>query len=320
MAFSNEILQKALEIVEQKRKNAELLYEKQKEIVYSTNSELAKIDDDIKSKGAELALCALSGQTEKSKILFDEITAIKKCKDEILKNTGLAEGPVFNCKLCNDCGYVNGILCKCVKDIAAENCYSSLIGEMPIKDSTFDNFKLDYYNDGKNEQGVSPKKQMTAVLKICKNFADEFPNGANLILTGGCGLGKTHLSLAIANEVIAKDYHVIYGSAQNLINEVSRETFDRSGSTVKIDSLTSCDLLILDDLGTEFTTQLSVSVVYNIINTRLLRGLSTIINTNLSIAEISEFYNDRIASRIVGSYKICPVFGNDIRQINSVNH
>ena len=190
---------------------------------------------------------------------------------------------------------------------------------MPIKNSTFDSFKLDYYSDEKNEQGISPKKQMAAALETCKNFAENFPSGANLLLTGGCGLGKTHLSLAIANKVLNKKYHVIYGSAQNLINEVSRETFDRSGSTVKIDSLTSCDLLVLDDLGTEFSTALSVSVVYNIINTRLLKGLSTIISTNLNIKEISNTYNDRITSRIIGSYTICPVFGDDIRQITSVN-
>ncbi len=319
MAFSNEVLRSALAEVTKKRKDAELLYEKQKTAVYYANPELFKIDDDIKAKGSELALCTLSGKSQKAKQLFDEINSIKQCKDQIFKNAKLTDAPTYSCKLCEDTGYVDGALCHCVKDIAAKLCYSSLIGEMPLERSTFDSFNLDYYDSAKNEQGVSPKKQMTAVLKMCKKFAEDFPNGGNILLTGGCGLGKTHLSLAIANEIISKDYNVIYGSAQNLINEVSRETFDRSGSTVKIDSLTSCDLLILDDLGTEFTTQLSVSVVYNIINTRLLRGLSTVISTNLNIKDIAEFYNDRIASRIVGSYTICPVFGNDIRQITSVN-
>ncbi len=319
MAFSNEALRSALAKVEQKRKNAEAEYEKLKNAVYSANPELIQIDNDLKAKGSELALSAISGNAKRTEEISKEVNRIKECRDLIFKNANLPEAPLYSCKICSDTGYTNGVLCRCVKDIAATDCYSSLIGEMPLERSTFENFSLDYYDNGKNEQGVSPKKQMTAVLKTCKKFAENFGTGANLILTGGCGLGKTHLSLAIANEVMKKDYHVIYGSAQNLINEVSRETFDRSGSTVKIDSLTSCDLLILDDLGTEFTTQLSVSVVYNIINTRLLRGLSTVISTNLSIPEISEFYNDRIASRIVGSYTICPVFGNDIRQITSVN-
>ncbi len=319
MAFSNEALRDALAKVAEKRKNAELLYEKLKHDVYSANPELLTMDNDIMAKGSELALSALSGNSKRSTEIFEEINRIKECRNLILKNAKLPEAPDYSCKKCSDTGYADGVLCSCVKDIAAKICYSSLIGEMPLERSTFKAFNLDYYDDVKNEQGVSPKKQMTAVLKTCKKFADSFPSGANLLLTGGCGLGKTHLSLAIANEVIAKDHSVIYGSAQNLINEVSREAFDRSGSTVKIDSLTSCDLLILDDLGTEFTTQLSVSVVYNIINTRLLRGLSTVISTNLNIKEISEFYNDRIASRIVGSYTICPVFGNDVRQITSVN-
>ena len=160
---------------------------------------------------------------------------------------------------------------------------------------------------------------MAAALRCCKEFVSNFPSGGNLLLTGKSGLGKTHLSLAIVNSVLEKDFNVIYGSAQNLINEISRETFDRQGSTEKIDSLTSCDLLVLDDLGTEFSTPLSVSIVYNIINTRLLRGLSTIISTNLNLNEIGQFYNERITSRLVGSYRVCPCFGNDIRQIKSVN-
>lgn len=319
MAFSNEALRSALRKVEDNRKKAEREYEALKSCVYSANPELEKMDNDLKAKGAELALCALSRNTTRLSELKTEIDNIREYRNALLKNAKLPESPDYSCKLCSDTGYVDGVLCRCVKDIAATESYSSLIGEMPLKASTFDAFKLNYYSDEKNEQGVSPKKQMTAVLNTCKKFAAEFPSGANLLLTGGCGLGKTHLSLAIANEVLSKDYHVIYGSAQNLINEVSRESFDRSGSTAKFDSLTSCDLLILDDLGTEFATPLSVSVVHNIINTRLLRGISTVISTNLNLKDISDMYNDRITSRIIGSYTICPVFGDDIRQITSVN-
>ncbi len=319
MAFSNEVIRNALAKVEESRKNAEREYEKTKQIIYSANPELSKMDDDLKAKGSEIALCALSGRIDRLNTLKNEIDNIMQCRDTLLKNANLPDGPNYACKKCSDTGYVNGVLCDCVKNIAVKESYASLIDEMPLASSTFDTFKLDYYSDTKNEQGISPKKQMSAVLNTCKKFADNFPSGANLLLTGGCGLGKTHLSLAIANEVLAKKYHVIYGSAQNLINEVNREAFDRSGSTIKIDSITSCDLLILDDLGTEFATPLSVSVVHNIINTRLLKGLSTVISTNLNMKEISDIYNDRITSRIIGSYTICPVFGDDIRQLTSVN-
>lgn len=319
MAFSNEILRKALETVASRRKEAENRYLKLRQAAYDKAPELLRLDEEMQKKSSSLALSTLSGDTARASAVLDDIKVLREKRDAIAKSVGMPEGPIHICRLCNDTGYKDGALCGCVKELAAKLSYSSLSGIMPIEKSTFESFDLSLYPEQKDGRGISPRKQMTAVFKTCRTFAADFPSGANLLLTGGCGLGKTHLSLAIANEVISKDHGVIYGSAQNLINEVSRETFDRSGSTDKIDSLTSCDLLILDDLGTEFSTQLSVSVVYNIINTRLLKGLSTVISTNLELGEISETYNDRIASRIVGSYTICPFFGNDIRQIKSVN-
>lgn len=319
MAFSNEILRKALDTVAARRKEAESRFAKKRQAVYAENPELLVIDEEMQKKASALALATLSGDTARASCILLELKSIRERRSAIAISAGMPEEPEYCCSLCHDTGYKDGALCQCVKELASKLSYSSLSGAMPIDKSTFESFDLTLYPEEKNSRGVSPRKQMTAVFKTCRSFAADFPSGANLLLTGGCGLGKTHLSLAIANEVIAKDHGVIYGSAQNLINEVSRETFDRSGSTDKIDSMTSCDLLILDDLGTEFSTQLSISVVYNIINTRLLKGLSTVISTNLDLKEISETYNDRIASRIVGSYTICPFFGNDIRQIKSVN-
>lgn len=318
MAFSNEMLRKALVIVLERKKANEKKYEQQKSALYNENPELCDIENKLQQKSAKLALSLISGNSG-SEELKSEIETLNKSREAFFKAAKFKDEPVYTCKKCSDTGYQNGALCSCVKEIATNLCYSQFSNEMPIKESTFQNFDISLYPEAKNDRGVCPKKQMTAVLKTIKTFVDNFPSGENLLLTGDCGLGKTHLSLAIANEIIAKDYNVIYGSAQNLINEVSRETFDRSGSTEKIDSLTSCDLLILDDLGTEFATQLSASVVYNIINTRLLRGLSTVISTNLTLPEISQTYTDRIASRIVGSYKICTFFGDDIRQKKSVN-
>ncbi|MBE6799515.1 MAG: hypothetical protein E7525_07090 [Ruminococcaceae bacterium] len=319
MSFSNETIKKALDELFKRRKNAETAHERLLENLQLSNPQLRDLENEISKISSKFALTMISGDPADAEKLLSKIKVLNETKDKLLSSLGVPKTPEYTCKLCNDSGYVNGVLCRCVKELAAEMSYSKLVSEMPLKDSTFANFDLSLYPEERNEQGVSPRNQMTAALRCCKEFVEKFPSGGNLLLTGKSGLGKTHLSLAIVNAILEKNSNVIYGSAQNLINEVSRETFDRSGSTEIIDSLLSCDLLVLDDLGTEFSTPLSVSVVYNIINTRLLRGLSTIISTNLNLNEIGQVYNDRITSRLIGSYAVCPCFGNDIRQIKSVN-
>lgn len=317
MAFSNEILLEALNEVSARRKNAEKTFQQVCDEIYQRYPELSEIDAQLKIKNSKLALVIFSGDTKTAESLRQEVTELNNRKNGILAKAHMPKAPATTCESCHDTGYCNGKLCECVKALASKLQYSRLSGDMPLSSCTFDNFELSFYSEEKNEHGVSPKRQMTAVLKACQSFCESFPNGQNILFTGHSGLGKTHLSLSIVNEILAKGYSVIYGSAQNLINEVNRETFDRSGSTDKIDSLNSCDLLILDDLGAEFSTQLSVSCVYNIINTRMMKGLSTVISTNLDIKQISDTYGERVASRIIGSYSICPCFGSDIRLIKA---
>lgn len=317
MAFSNEVLREALKQISDRRKKAQKEFERQYADIYKGHPELAEIDELLKMKSSKTALYIFSGNTVGAEKLREEITALNARRDRLLAAANVPKEPQCECRLCKDTGYADGVLCSCVKDIASKICYSSLLSDMPLEACRFENFDLKFYSEDKNDKGVSPRRQMTAVLKTCREFAESFPNGQNILLTGSSGLGKTHLSLAVANTVLSKGCSVIYGSAQNLINEVSRETFDRSGSTDKIDSLNSCDLLIMDDLGTEFSTSLSASIVYNIINTRLMRGLSTVISTNLNINEISDIYSERVASRIIGSYSVCPCFGSDIRLIKA---
>ena len=131
---------------------------------------------------------------------------------------------------------------------------------------------------------------------------------------GETGLGKTHLSLAIVAAVSEKGYSVVYGPAGNLFTAAEREHFSYSGETEKLDSMLSCDLLVIDDLGTEFLSPFTSSLFYNIINSRILENKPTIISTNLSIAEIEKRYSDRIASRFIGNYEVKRFLGEDIRQ------
>jgi DNA replication protein DnaC len=153
------------------------------------------------------------------------------------------------------------------------------------------------------------------VLEYCKNYAEDFgTDSESLYLHGATGLGKTHISLAIANTVAEKGYSVIYDTAQNILSSLEREKFGHNNNGEREKEILECDLLIIDDLGSEFSTQFTVAAIYNIINTRLLSSKPTIISTNLSIDELTDRYTPRVTSRIVGCYTIKQFKGSDIRQ------
>jgi DNA replication protein DnaC len=158
---------------------------------------------------------------------------------------------------------------------------------------------------------------MEGVLRFCRSYAENFgTDSPSILMTGATGLGKTHLSLAIAQSAIDRGFGVIYGSAQNFMLQLERERFGRAPAGSESERhLLECDLLILDDLGAEFITPFVISTVYNLINTRLMSGLPTIISTNLTIKELEEKYSPRIVSRIIGSYRVLHFIGKDVRQL-----
>ncbi|HIZ16512.1 MAG TPA: ATP-binding protein [Firmicutes bacterium] len=319
MGYGNEIYQEALQIVRERRLKAEAAYRE-------TYSKLAEIRPDIADIDRELA--ALGVKAAKAAASGENVLDIKKCYDElnqkrgqILSELGISPeriAPIYECKKCSDTGYVNGSLCSCVKRLARDISYSRLNSMAPAKLSDFSSFNLDYYSDKPLESGAVPSKVMTDNFMFAMEYASNFNMSAKSVLfMGPTGLGKTHLSLAIAKAVIDKNYGVIYGSAQNFIRTIEKEHFKNNSDAVTLDALLECDLLIFDDLGTEFNTSFSVSVMYNIINTRLLYSRPTIISTNLTLKEIEERYGERILSRIIGGYYIKKFCGEDIRKIKA---
>lgn len=229
--------------------------------------------------------------------------------------------PRYTCAKCADSGYVRGQRCDCFKELLRRQAYQELCMDAPLQDSTFESFRLDYYAAGDDPAlGTSPRKHMAQVLAFCRQYAGAFgPGAGSLLFQGATGLGKTHLSLAIAQQVIEKGYGVIYGSAQNLFHRLEREHFARFGENTgeAEQALLECDLLILDDLGAEFSTSFTVSALYNIINTRINKGLPTIVNTNLSAKQREELYSQRVTSRIIGHYTTLRFLGGDVRQIKN---
>ena len=173
---------------------------------------------------------------------------------------------------------------------------------------------MSYYPNVKNQNGDNPRQIMKTILEYAKEYCETFDgHGESVLFMGNVGLGKTHISLSIVSEIVAKGFSVIYGSAQNLFNLAEKEHFSFSDTREKTDDMFNTDLLVIDDLGTEFSTQFTQSFFYNLINTRLLQNKPTIINTNLSIEDFPKRYTARIASRFSGEFKIFEFLGNDIR-------
>lgn len=231
----------------------------------------------------------------------------------------------YTCEKCKDTGIYEerddernvsygSKYCECYHSLMKKYAAENLNKNTPLELSNFEDFDLELYPASKN--GESPREAMGYVYNSCVKYAESFDlDSVSLYFYGRTGLGKTHLSLAIANEVIKKGYNVIYGSVITFLNKMEKEKFGRAETFVTEDILIGADLLILDDLGAEFQSPYTVSALYNLLNSRICRGVPTIISSNLSLAEIKNRYPESIASRIIGTFSPVEFIGDDIRQI-----
>ena len=224
----------------------------------------------------------------------------------------------YECTLCGDTGYVDCKMCECMRRKLVEAGYEASGMADLLRTQSFDNFSLEYY-----ASNPSVHQHMSKVYDIMKRYADTFESrkSGNLVLFGGTGLGKTHLSSAVAGKVIEAGYDVFYASAVGCLADFEYQRFGNASGSVsgtQLDRYFECDLLILDDLGTEIGNQFTTSVLYNLINTRLNRRVSTIISTNLTQDEFRKRYWDRITSRVLGEYTVLPFVGTDVRLLKKV--
>lgn len=321
MGYSAEIYTKATRIVERRRNEAETTAAEHRREVYEKLPQMQALDAEIGQAALDVVKAiGMQGDAQKYvQSLSEKNLAAQEKRRALLRENGYPEDylkPKYTCARCSDTGFCGGIRCGCVEELMRKIAYSSLCSDFPVERSTFDTFNLAFYSKRADPKtGVVPYTRMEEVLGYCKQYAADFDlHSPSLFLYGETGLGKTHLSLAIAGAVTQKGFGVIYGSAQNLLDRMERERFKGEGEGAT-DAILECDLLILDDLGAEFSTQFSVAAVYNILNTRMQSGKPVIISTNLTIKELEKRYTRRITSRIFGTYTTLAFFGSDVRQL-----
>ena len=229
---------------------------------------------------------------------------------------------IVSCPLCRDTGVYEGGVCRCLDRLYNRELTKELGVLMRRGDESFDKFDLSLYPaDTDPDTGIVPRQVMRKVSEACRRYAENFSaSSANLLFQGGTGLGKTFLSACIARVVSSRGFSVCYDTAASALDKYelakfNRDTPEGEAAAVRIRRMESCDLMILDDLGTEMPTPMAQSALYTLVNSRLVNGKKTIISTNLTNDELSKRYNQQIASRILGEFQCLPFVGTDIRRL-----
>lgn len=300
--------------------------------LYRRQPRLRELDRAIGGTMAELAGLAISGKPIQAD--GPEIADIRRRnlelqaqRAELLHTLGYepdALDPTPICTKCGDSGWAGAEMCTCLKELCAQEQMKSLTALLNLTDEqNFDRLRLDVYSDQPwKGEDRSPRENMKRVVTVCEGFARRFPDYPlhNLLLSGGTGLGKTFLSGCIAREVSGRGYSVVYDTAISLFSTFEAKKFSRDlGQERQARDDTrrylNCALLILDDLGSELTTPLAQSTLYEVVNSRLQGGKHTIISTNLSMEQIGARYTPQVVSRLAGAYQELTFYGDDIRRM-----
>lgn len=308
-----------------KYRAAEIRADERTNEIHMLVPEIAKIDAQLSGLSSNIMAAVMNGKEN----IADAIERIRKNnvemqqkRRELLVGNGYSADytePHYECSKCGDTGFVDNTICDCMKQALILAGYESAGIAPLIGKCNFESFSLDYYR-------TSPEhyERMKTVFEKIHSYAEGFNmKSGNLLLVGGTGLGKTHLSVAVAKRVVEKGYDVVYSPATAMLSDFEYQRFGNSASgseSADTSRYFNCELLVIDDLGTEVNNQFTTNCLYNIINARLNSGLPTVISTNLVSNELRSRYWDRITSRIFGEYNIMAFLGKDVRMQKISRH
>ena len=324
MAYSAEVVKKARARLAQAKEDRESENRQHLAIAYARVPRIREIDMQLRRTMAQAAQAAFL-QGSDGREMMDQVRQKNlelQQERAILAMENFEEGYLDDSPICDKCGgsgYIGSNMCECLRELCRQE-QKKEVSVLSGSRETFNQFRLDYYPDRVDPKyGASPRTIMERNLRICRTYALTFtPDAGNLLFVGGTGLGKTFLSACIARAVADRGCSVVYESAGHLFGKLEQAKFNPSEETRREAArFTECDLLILDDLGTEMPGQFVTAAFYSLLNDRILAGKAMVISTNLNMDERSRRYSPQIASRLQGSFQGLTFVGEDIRVLKN---
>ena len=321
--MSGESYNNAYSVLENRRLAMRAKYFAKQDEINKKVPQVSQLTDEINHLGASYTLAVLGKNKQEAEKLRREMDNLDDMRTRLLKENGLSKKDLemeYFCPVCKDTGFTNGKTCQCMKEEITRQRQKFLTVLSPAPQADFSGFKLDYYSKKAKELSngtmIVPYNHMKRIYEYCVAYAQHFStDNKSLLMLGSAGLGKTHLACSIANEVMSYGYTVMYSSSQSLFSKIEQARFTDEDV---ISDILNCDLFILDDLGAESITNYSLSVLYNIVNTRMISGKPCIYTSNItSQAGLQKRYGEKISSRLMGSCDTFFFVGDDIRIIKN---
>ncbi len=322
MAYSEQVISRALARLEEERTRHEQENAARKSAVYQQLPRLREIDMELRATSARVMAASFRNGLDPADAiarLKEENLALQREREWLLESHDIDPDELGETEFCSECGgrgYNGAVMCSCLSELCRQEQKKELSSLLGTGKESFDKFRLDVYPAQPDPVlGIAPRDLMTNTLRRAQHYAKTFSlDSGSILMLGATGLGKTFLSACIARAVADRGFSVVYETAGRVFSDFEDEKFGRAADDAALTrKYLSCDLLILDDLGTEMTTQFTVSALYQLVNTRLLEGKPTIISSNLPDSAIEARYSPQIASRLLGMYELYQFSGKDIR-------